>query len=160
MTKEATVPDKLTEKLEEFELTEHRDFLLKLARPSINLMMGEGKSTPGCSKAGGSPDVPKDFAWPEHEIGPYRFVCQLNLANLPKGSKGLPAAGLLSFFYAHDEEGEVFWQDPDYVRAYHFKDLKSLQSMKPPRRLDSVRPAPSSLRRPRTFLPGPGTNRP
>ena len=44
----------------------------------------------------------------------------------------LPRTGLLSFFYAHDEEGESFWQDPDYVRAYHFAEIETLQSRETP----------------------------
>ncbi len=34
--------------------------------------------------------------------------------------------------YAHDENGESFWQDPDYVRAYRFVDLEALQPVEPP----------------------------
>lgn len=59
----------------------------------------------GCSKFGGSPDLPTEFKWPHHKLGPYRFIGQVYLADILKGPHELPGGGLLSFFYAHDEDG-------------------------------------------------------
>src|SRR4051812_767463 len=98
----------------ELELDEYREVLLAMANPSIELITSEFAITLGCSKFGGSPDLPTDFKWPHHQFGLYRFIGQLNLTELPANSSELPRQGLLSFFYAHDENGNAFWQDPDY----------------------------------------------
>lgn len=116
----------------ELGLDEHRDYLLGVARPSIEILTAKAPVTRGCSKFGGSPDVPAGFEWPHHALGPYRFIGQINLADLPAGPHGLPGGGLLSFFYADDENGESFWQDPDYVRVYRFDDAASLAPAEPP----------------------------
>ena len=96
----------------ELGLGEHREHLLGIARPSVEIITADAPVTDGCSKFGGSPDLPTDFQWPHHKLGPYRFIGQLNLADIPKGPHGLPVACLLSFFYAHDENGESFWGGP------------------------------------------------
>jgi uncharacterized protein DUF1963 len=116
----------------ELGLDEHREYLLGIARPSVEIITADAPVTRGCSKLGGSPDLPAGFEWPHHELGPYRFIGQVNLADLPEGDHGLPGAGLLSFFYAHDENGESFWGDPDYVRAYRFDGVAALVPVEPP----------------------------
>ena len=116
----------------ELGLDEHREHLLGIARPSIEILVAKARATKGCSKFGGKPDLPTEFEWPHHKLGPYRFIGQFNLADIPKGPHGLPVAGLLSFFYAHDEDGESFWGDPDYVRAYRFDNLDTLKPVEPP----------------------------
>ncbi len=63
-----------------------------------------GKVRPGCSKLGGLPDVTDDFIWPELEGRAYKFMAQINLAELPKhpdrrAAGMLPASkGLMLFF--------------------------------------------------------------
>lgn len=121
----------LSRYISELGLDEHREYLLGIARPSIEILTTTAPVTGGCSRFGGSPDLPAGFEWPRHALGPYRFIGQINLADLPRGPHGLPGEGLLSFFYAHDEEGESFWQDPDYVRAYRF-DMAALGPVEPP----------------------------
>jgi len=116
----------------ELGLGEHREHLLGIARPSVEIITADAPVTDGCSKFGGSPDLPTDFQWPHHKLGPYRFIGQFNLADIPKGPHGLPVGGLLSFFYAHDENGESFWGDPDYVRVYRFDNVGVLKPVKPP----------------------------
>jgi uncharacterized protein YwqG len=118
--------------ISELGLGEHREYLLRVARPSIEILTARVPVTRGCSKFGGSPDVPAGFEWPHHEFGPYRFIGQVNLADLPDGPHGLPGSGLLSFFYADDENGESFWQDPDYVRVYRFDAAGALAPAEPP----------------------------
>jgi hypothetical protein len=110
----------------------HRKYLLGIARPSVEIITAGTPVTKGCSKFGGSPDLPTDFKWPHRKLGPYRFIGQVNLADIPKGPHGLPGSGMLSFFYAHDEDGESFWGDPDYVRVYRFDDLGAIKPVKPP----------------------------
>jgi len=122
----------LTNSLKELGLDKCREYLLSIARPSVEILTANAAVTPGCSKFGGAPDVPADFEWPHHQFGPYRFIGQFNLTDIPKGPHGLPNDGLLSFFYAHDENGETFWGDPDYVRAYRFDKSDGLRPMEPP----------------------------
>ena len=116
----------------EFGLAEHRKYLLSIARCCVEIGASEAPIVPACSKFGGAPDLPSEFAWPQHELGPYRFIGQINLAELPSGAHGLPETGLLSVFYAHDEKGEAFWGDPNYVRAYYFVALDRLEAVDPP----------------------------
>lgn len=113
-------------------LGEHREHLLGIARPSVEILTAKARVAKGCSKFGGSPDLPADFQWPQHKLGPYRFIGQINFADIPTGRHGLPNGGLLSFFYAHDENGESFWGDPNYVRAYRFDKSDALKPVEPP----------------------------
>jgi hypothetical protein len=122
----------LTSYVSELGLGEHQEYLLGMARPSVEILTAKARVTKGCSKFGGAPDLPADFEWPQHKLGPYRFIGQINLADIPIGSHALPTDGLLSFFYAHDEDGESFWGDPDYVRAYRFDKPDALKPVKPP----------------------------
>jgi uncharacterized protein YwqG len=85
--------------------------------------------------------VPENFVWPLHELGSYRFIGQIDLSEMPMGYDNLPASGLLSFFYAHDEDGESFWGDPNYVRVFHFDSNEALKPFLPP---ESVRLGGSS----------------
>jgi hypothetical protein len=124
----APVPADLEGCITELELGEHREFLLRIARPSVELISAEVPIAKGCSKFGGCPDVSADFEWPHHKHGPYRFIGQVNLAEIPTRQHGLPSSGLLSFFYAD----EIFWQDPDYVRCYRFDNLSALKGVEPP----------------------------
>ncbi|NUP06053.1 MAG: DUF1963 domain-containing protein [Polyangiaceae bacterium] len=118
--------------IDELGLAEHSAHLREIARPSIQIVTTEGASARCGSKLGGAPDVPGDFEWPRHPHGLYRFIGQVNLADIPDGPHELPRGGLISFFYAHDEEGESFWQDPDYVRVYRFDRLDALHPVEPP----------------------------
>jgi uncharacterized protein YwqG len=116
----------------EFGLDDHREYLLGIARPCVEIFTATAAITKGCSRVGGSPDLPSDFKWPDHKLGLYRFFCQINFADIPKGPFELPRTGLLSFFYAHDENGESFWGDANYVRVFRFDKVEALTSVKPP----------------------------
>ncbi|MBI3866390.1 MAG: DUF1963 domain-containing protein [Planctomycetia bacterium] len=118
--------------LSEHGLDEHREYLMGIARPSVEIITGTARVSMGCSKFGGSPELPTDFNWPQHKFGTYRFIGQVNLADIPNGRHALPSSGLLSFFYAHDENGESFWGDPDYVRVYLFDKPDALTLVEPP----------------------------
>jgi len=122
----------LTNCIQELGMNEHREFILSIACPSIEIITASNPITRGCSKFGGVPDVPSTFKWPEHSLGPYRFIGQINLSDIPVGGHGLPSNGLLSFFYADDENGESFWGDPDYVRAYWYDIRDELRPVEPP----------------------------
>jgi uncharacterized protein YwqG len=66
----------------------------------------------GCSRLGGQPDLPADFAWPEHEGRPLGFLGQFSLRDLSgmPCASALPTAGHLAFFY--DWTGEPWGYDP------------------------------------------------
>lgn len=113
-------------------LDEHLDYLLGVARPTIQIVKASTPVTLGCSKFGGSPDLPVDFKWPQHKLGIYRFIGQLNLSEVPQVTGGLPGRGLLSFFYAYDDDGNAFWGDPGYVRFYWFDTVAALKTTLPP----------------------------
>jgi Domain of unknown function (DUF1963) len=53
------------------------------------------------SRRGGVPDVPADFVWPHSAKGPWKFLAQVGLEELPDGPHDLPRDGTLAIF---DEE--------------------------------------------------------
>ena len=116
----------------ELGLGQHHDYLVNIARPSVEILRANAPMAAGCSKLGGSPDLPTVFKWPLHKLGPYRFLGQVNVGDIPKGPHELTGDGMLSFFYAHDNDGESFWGDPDYVRVYKFRDVSALEPAEPP----------------------------
>jgi uncharacterized protein YwqG len=68
--------------------------------------------------------VPEGFQWPSHDLGEYRFLGQINFIEISSPPSMLPASGLLSLFYAYDEDGEIFWGDPGYVLAFYWENLE------------------------------------
>ena len=118
--------------LKQFGMEQYREALEPLLKPCIYMITDGIRTYNSCSKLGGSPDVPVDFDWPVHKLGNYRFFCQINLVDVPAGVHALPKNGLLSFFYAYDETGNVFWQDPNYVKAFLFDISQPLSPMVPP----------------------------
>ncbi|WP_158304965.1 YwqG family protein [Hahella chejuensis] len=64
--------------------------------------------------------------WPVHDIGEYRFLGQINFSEIQNGPASLPKVGLLSLFYAFDENGEVFWGDDGYVLGYYWPNTEEL----------------------------------
>jgi len=119
------------------QLAPHADYLRSLLRPSVRITI-TGKSPTGLeSRFGGKPMVPADFAWPHHDIGLYYFLGQINFAEITDRPASLPENGLLCLFNADydpesDNEGEIFWRDDGYVKAWYFTDLSALAPMAPP----------------------------
>lgn len=86
-------------------LSDKTDEVFALGRPSLRLRLegpDEEDDAQPRSRVGGDPDLPPDFEWPVCEGTPMTFVAQLDLAELAayEAASELPAAGLLSFFYA------------------------------------------------------------
>lgn len=110
-------------------LRTHAAWFRRWHRPAVSIATSAGPVPSGGSRFGGAPDLPPDTAWPRHEKGPYRFLAQFNLAEVPhvRAAAGadslLPGQGLLSLFVADDPTGkidpecEVFWGDPRYALA-------------------------------------------
>jgi uncharacterized protein YwqG len=77
----------------------------RLARSSVRLTRAPGDDAVGGSRLGGSPDVPRAFAWPEWQGRELGFLGQLKLDRVAAVDPGapLPHEGLLLFFYDLDE---------------------------------------------------------
>jgi uncharacterized protein YwqG len=102
----------------------HADYLRRIAKPRVNIVIADAPPPQlSGSRFGGHPFAPRDFVWPSHETGRYRFLGQIDFAEVSAclgdrvgdGFDALPDSGLLALFYAEDEEGEVFWGDDGYV---------------------------------------------
>ncbi|MEM8503135.1 MAG: YwqG family protein [Cyanobacteria bacterium P01_D01_bin.1] len=74
------------------------------------------------SRFGGHPYLPLDFQWPTRDVGEYRFLGQINFTQIVDRPTCLPDSGLLSIFYAFDEDGAVFWGDDGYVLGFYWAD--------------------------------------
>lgn len=116
-------PEDFAKLLSDEPLSPYAAYFREIARPCVDFRFTDRPVEEDQSRLGGAPFVPADFVWPEHEMGEYRFVGQVNFAELEAPPSPLPSSGLLSFFYAHDEDGEIFWGDPGYVLAFYWPDL-------------------------------------
>ena len=110
-------------------LAPHEDWMRRQLRPALDVRV----AAPGArvrSRLGGAPELPVGAEWPRIDARPYRFVAQLELAELPSRAlwplpwrDALPSAGLLSLFVADDPTGELDpraeldWTDPRYAIA-------------------------------------------
>lgn len=121
---------------------ELKNKLKQTLKNSIRLNI-EGKAdlTPGATRFGGKPDVPKDFRWDYYEGDgsdgevrkrPLSFIAQFNLEEMSKydTEKLLPEKGLLSFFYEADSMCAGY--DPKHkgcAKVYYFEDISKLEPM-------------------------------
>ncbi|SFM22868.1 YwqG family protein [Marinobacter zhejiangensis] len=108
------------------ELSVHRDYLKKLTIPNVDITISSDIPKDHDSRFAGSPLVSDDFVWPSHDIGEYRFLGQINFADIKNGPDELPKKGVLSMFYAYDEDGEIFWGDDGYVLGFYWPDIEQL----------------------------------
>ena len=136
------------------------DDILRLAMPSIRLEVrsvdDEATLPVGCSKLGGTPDLPSGETWPAWQGSPMAFVGQVSLADIaPHDEEGhVPHAGLLSFFCAVDGTAAGVMEapgDPTSWKVRHLDgDLAALvRQLRPPDLPERLRfPAcPASFRR-------------
>ncbi len=115
-------------------LKKNTEYLLGLIRPAIDIVKSPAKPTLGGSRFGGSPDLPAGTMWPQHEMGSYSFLAQLNFAEVPPVGGLLPTSGLLSLFVGVDsEDGEFFWQTPGYVKAMFIAEGTPLVTLPSPK---------------------------
>ena len=85
----------------------------KLARGAIALRPTSEDPPQGSrSRLGGLPDLPPSLPWPQHGDRSLAFICQIDLSSQPNvaAQEGLPAEGLLLFFY--DSEQSTWGFDP------------------------------------------------
>jgi len=113
-------------------LAEYVEYLLKIAKPCVDIDLVDLRVTQECSRFGGDPFVPLDFKFPPHEVGEYRFLGQINFAEIADPPSILPESGLLTIFYAYDEEGEIFWGDDDYILGFYWRDWQNHTLLKLP----------------------------
>jgi uncharacterized protein YwqG len=114
------------------DLVPHLDYILSIAKPSVDIALVKGKPDAGGSRFGGNPFVPPGFTWPAHAVGEYRFLGQINFADIENAPARLPGFGLLSLFYAYDEDGDVFWQDEDYILGSYWPNSDGFAVHKSP----------------------------
>lgn len=92
----------------------HLDRLHKVRRRAVDVELMGSTSREVRSRFGGSPDLPSAMKWPEHHLGPYAFLGQIDFAEVAAaygGSKsepfaelGFPPDGLVSLLHAYDLE--------------------------------------------------------
>jgi len=128
--------------LQNSEVRAHADALLKHARPTALLVREEVEVQLAKSRLNNAPDLPPDFEWPQQELGPYRFLAQFNLGDLPGGMPPAPTQGLLSLFYQYDQDGGCFWGDPGFVIARYFPTDQELVRTEQPESVDIGDPIP------------------
>lgn len=103
------------------ELSPHKGYIDSIIKPSVDISFSSDEANDYESRFGGAPLVPKGFEWPIHEAGEYRFLGQINFSEIKDCSDNLPKSGILSLFYAYDEDGEIFWGDDGYESGALFK---------------------------------------
>lgn len=119
-------------------LAAHQDFLRGLVRPCVRIHITDRAPQGVQSRMGGVAMLPSDFAWPQHAVGVYRFLGQINFAEIEGRPACLPASGLLVLFHAEYDPGseepeeEIFWGDEGYVKAWYFEDLAALVPTRAP----------------------------
>jgi hypothetical protein len=62
---------------------------------------------PGRTRIGGLPDLPPETGWPVAQGRPLEFVAQIDLAELDRPGRALPARGLLSVFLDEHDWGAI-----------------------------------------------------
>ncbi len=115
---------------------EVESLLLSLGRQEIVMEVDRKTKSvsPGASKIGGRPWLPRDFEWPsftdanEGETRPLSFLCQIDLADVKRydAEGALPDRGMLYFFY----ECESFcWgfdpEDNGCARVFYFENTEN-----------------------------------
>jgi uncharacterized protein YwqG len=89
-----------------FKLKPHADSILSIARPTIRFTLNPVETTsPGRSKFGGLPNLPKTLIWPGSANAPLDFLLQINLQEIAEHipAHTLPGTGFLWFFYDTDK---------------------------------------------------------
>ena len=113
-------------------LSQHQPFLRSIAKPCVDIRFGGEAPALHQSRYGGPALVPQGFAWPTHEMGQYLFLGQIDFAEIANPPQPLPSSGLLSLFYAYDEDGAINWWEPGYVLGYYWPDTAKLVGMDSP----------------------------
>lgn len=110
--------------------TDYVKLLQRYCQSSIRILIGGmAEDTVGVSHFGGQPDVPDGFQWPVYKDMPLSFLAQLSCRELADCdiNDELPKTGVLSFFYALDNEFFGYDdRDMDGFRVFWFEDNQVL----------------------------------
>lgn len=111
---------------------DYTNLLQRHCHSSIRIHIGgEASLDLGVSHFGGKPDVPEGFQWPIYQNMPLTFLAQLSCKELAPLdiNHELPETGLLSFFYALDNECFGYdARDIDGFRAFWFDENEPLHT--------------------------------
>ena len=108
------------------ELSPHKEFLKRLAISSVDIKITLDEPADAESRFSGIPMVPDGFSWPVHPDGEYRFLGQINFSEILNRPAELPSFGLLSLFYAYNQEQSIFWGDDGYIIGYYWPRIEKL----------------------------------
>ncbi len=124
--------------IEQSDIGNHKEYLLQYSRPAIDILKKqEAELRLGCSRFGGAPDLPIGSEWPTYGTKPYRFIGQINFAEIPPTEAGLPAKGLLSLFAADrlpddDSDPDLEPFEEGYIHGIYIPDPANLETIPPP----------------------------
>jgi uncharacterized protein YwqG len=105
--------------LEKHQLQHLTKDVLAYLRSCLSLRLERAQELPvGVSKMGGLPDLPPNSEFPIYKGRPLTFIAQYNLAELAAVpfETGLPAQGMLYFFY--DADKQEVWGESDQKEGW------------------------------------------
>ncbi len=116
------------------ELAQHENEIWNLSRPLLRLVHAEEEdySTLGNCRIGGTPDLPKDMDYPVKNGKYYRFIGQLNFAELPDTLEILPEKGILFLFCGDPFENES--------HCFYYDAAAELENKQPPLDMECLDP--------------------
>lgn len=124
------------ELIEQSEIRNHKEYLLQVSRPAFDILkQKEVELRLGSSRFGGAPDLPAGSEWPTYGTNPYRFLGQINFAEIPPTEAGLPTKGLLSLFTANnhpDEDAYLEVFEDGYLHAIYIPEPTNLEMIMAP----------------------------
>ena len=72
------------EMIERSDIAKHKEYFRQVLRPAIDILKNkDAEPQLGCSRFGGAPDLPAGSEWPTYGMKPYRFLGQINFAEIP-----------------------------------------------------------------------------
>lgn len=109
----------------------HADLFRSLVRPCVRIALTDQAPAGTESRFGGALSLPRDFEWPRHDVGIYYPLGQIDFAEISNRPSALPEKGVLALLYADfdptvDQNGEIFWRDEGYLKAWYFEDPSAL----------------------------------
>lgn len=124
------------EMIERSDIAKHKEYFRQVLRPAIDILKNkDAEPQLGCSRFGGAPDLPAGSEWPTYGMKPYRFLGQINFAEIPLIEASLPSKGLLSLFVADDNPDEDDYLEAfedGYVHAIYIPESVNLETISPP----------------------------
>lgn len=124
------------ELIELSDIRDHKDYLCQVMRPAMDILqINEIEPRMGCSRFGGAPDLPVGSEWPTYGMKPYRFLGQINFAEVAQSDAILPSNGLLSLFVADDDPDHDDYMEASedgFIHAIYIPEFTKLENVMPP----------------------------